>query len=274
MSLGSSTESYPAFARIGLRENPGNTSTSVRNNRDSGAVLAVECTSKQYVSSSSRVKVVSLFLSQPHAVKMCAAIASLARCESKLELSEDFPQISRTLLYEVITEDLDYRKLSARWVPKLLSEELKAQQIGAALSFLENYERKGDAFLDQIVTGDETWVRYVNAETELQSMQWGHTHSPKKPTKSCRTATKVQEFNWEVLDHPTFSPDLVSSDYHLFMHMKTWLGSKHFDDDEELKTSVVGWLQSQAAEFYNCGISKFVKRYDKCLNVTRNYVEK
>ncbi|KAJ4435558.1 hypothetical protein ANN_18174 [Periplaneta americana] len=57
------------------------------------------------------------------------------------------------------------------------------------------------------------------------------------------------------------------SDYHIFMHMKTWLDSKRFDDDEELKTSVVGWLQSQAAKFYDCGISKLVKRY-KCLNVT------
>ncbi|KAJ4436055.1 hypothetical protein ANN_18682 [Periplaneta americana] len=47
-----------------------------------------------------------------------------------------------------------------------------------------------------------------------------------------------------------------------------------FDDDKELKTSVVGWLQSQAAEFYDCGISKLIKRYDKCLNVTGNYVEK
>ncbi|KAJ4432354.1 hypothetical protein ANN_20973 [Periplaneta americana] len=75
------------------------------------------------------------------------------------ELSEDFPQISRTLLYEVTTEDLGYRKLSARWVPKLLSEELKVQRMGAALSFLERYEREGDAILDQIVTGDETWVR-------------------------------------------------------------------------------------------------------------------
>ncbi|KAJ4433803.1 hypothetical protein ANN_16115 [Periplaneta americana] len=54
----------------------------------------------------------------------------------------------------------------------------------------------------------------------------------------------------------------------------TWLGSKRFDDDEELKTSVVSWLQSQAAEFYDCGISKLVRRYDKCLNVTGNYVEK
>ncbi|KAJ4447439.1 hypothetical protein ANN_09446 [Periplaneta americana] len=76
----------------------------------------------------------------------------------------------------------------------------------------------------------------------------------------------MQDFNWEVLDQPPYSPDLAPSNYHLFMHIKTWLGSKHFDDDEELKTSVVGWLQSQAAEFYDRGTSKLVKRYDKCLN--------
>ncbi|KAJ4435147.1 hypothetical protein ANN_23723 [Periplaneta americana] len=200
-------------------------------------------------------------------------------------------------------------------VLKLLSEEQKAQRMGAALSFLQRYEREGDTFLDQIVTGNETWLRYVNAERKLQSMEWGHTQSPKKPTKLeflernatinseryCNTltnlkraiqnkrrgmlssgviflhdnarphtarhiATKLQEFNWEVLDHRPYSPDLAHSDYHLFMHMKTWLSTKRFDDDEELKTSVVSWLQSQAAEFYDCGISKLVKRYDKCLN--------
>jgi hypothetical protein len=58
------------------------------------------------------------------------------------------------------------------------------------------------------------------------------------------------------------------------MNMKKWLGSQRFDDDEELQSSVVEWLQSQAVEFYDRGIQKLVKRYDKCLNVGGNYVEK
>ncbi|KAJ4434372.1 hypothetical protein ANN_22932 [Periplaneta americana] len=86
-------------------------------------------------------------------------------------------------------------------------------------------------------------------------------HDNARPHTARRTATKLQEFNWEVLDHPPYSPDLAPSDYHLFMYIKTWLGSKRFDDDEELKTGIVGWLQSQAAELYDCGISKLVKRY-------------
>jgi len=34
-----------------------------------------------------------------------------------------FPQISRSLLHEIVTEKLGYHKSSARWVPKLLSED-------------------------------------------------------------------------------------------------------------------------------------------------------
>ena len=62
--------------------------------------------------------------------------------------------------------------------------------MGVELSFLEHCKREGDACLDQIVTGDVTWVQYVNAETKLQSMQWGHTASPKKPTKCHQTLSK------------------------------------------------------------------------------------
>ena len=41
------------------------------------------------------------------------------------ELSALFSQISRSLLSETITETLGYRKLSARWVPKQLTDQHK-----------------------------------------------------------------------------------------------------------------------------------------------------
>jgi transposase len=99
-------------------------------------------------------------------------------------------------------------------------------------------------------------------------------HGNARPHTARRTLTELQKFNWEVFDHPPYSPDLAPSDYHLFTNMKKWLGSQRFDDDEELQSSVVEWLQSQEVEFYDCGIQKLVKRYDKCLNMGGNYVEK
>jgi hypothetical protein len=40
-------------------------------------------------------------------------------------------------------------------------------------TFLERYHRDGDEFLNRIVqvTGDETWVLFVNIETKDQSKQ-------------------------------------------------------------------------------------------------------
>jgi hypothetical protein len=51
----------------------------------------------------------------------------------------------------------------------------------SALSFIERYHKDGDRFLNRIVIGDENWVSFVNVETQEQSKQWMHTHSPNEP---------------------------------------------------------------------------------------------
>lgn len=93
-------------------------------------------------------------------------------------LSKSFPLISRSLLGEIITEKLGYRKLCARWVPKMLTPEHRQNRVLAAREFLERYESEGETFLDSIVTGDETWVCHYTPESKKQSQQWRHTHSP------------------------------------------------------------------------------------------------
>ena len=41
------------------------------------------------------------------------------------EFSLEFPEISGSLLHEIVTEKLGYHKFCARWVPKFLSEDQK-----------------------------------------------------------------------------------------------------------------------------------------------------
>jgi len=95
------------------------------------------------------------------------------------EFSLEFPQISRSLLHEIVTEKLGYLKFCARWVPKLLSEDHKKQCKSASLTFLEAYEKDVDSLLDRFVTGDESWVKHVTRETKKQPMFWGHKFSQK-----------------------------------------------------------------------------------------------
>ncbi|KAG5315261.1 MOS1T transposase, partial [Pseudoatta argentina] len=81
------------------------------------------------------------------------------------EFSAMFPQISRSLLHETITETLGYRKLSARWVPKQLTDQHKLNRVEAGREFLRRYKLYGDEFLRSIVTGDETWVEKIDEST-------------------------------------------------------------------------------------------------------------
>jgi histone-lysine N-methyltransferase SETMAR len=84
----------------------------------------------------------------------------------------------------------------------------------------------------------------------------------------------LQEFGWEVFEHPAYSPDLVPSNFHLFPKLKEFLGGRRFKSDEEVKDAVKEWLNGLAAEVYDQDIQKLVTRYDKCLNVGGDYVEK
>jgi hypothetical protein len=67
---------------------------------------------------------------------------------------------------------------------------------------------------------------------------------------------------------------LAPSDFHLFPKLKEFLGGRRFKSDEEVKDAVKEWLNGLEAEVYDEGIQKLVTRYDKCLNVGGDYVEK
>jgi hypothetical protein len=56
--------------------------------------------------------------------------------------------------------------------------------------------------------------------------------------------------------------------------LKEFLGGRRFRSDKEVKDAVKEWLNGLAAEVYDEGIRKLVTRYDKCLNVGDDYVEK
>jgi hypothetical protein len=67
------------------------------------------------------------------------------------------------------------------------------------------------------------------------------------------TLTLLERFNWELSDHPYYSPDVAPSDYHLFPYLKNWLRSQCFSSNEEMMEGVKTWQSSQATEFSDSG---------------------
>jgi len=94
------------------------------------------------------------------------------------------------------------------------------------------------------------------------------------PHTAARTNALIKLFNWEIFDHPPYSPDLATSNYHLFTKIKVWLATHCFHTNKELMDGVNNWLHNLAAPFFDEGLQKLVSRYNKCLNVDGSYVEK
>ncbi|GFU10435.1 mariner Mos1 transposase [Trichonephila clavipes] len=111
-------------------------------------------------------------------------------------LSLEFPDVSRSVVYRIVTEDLNFKKLCSPWLPRLLAAEHKKKRFASSLDFLIRYEEEGDGMLSRIVTGDETWVSHITPESKQQSMEWRHTFSPVKvKAKRCQSTRLWQQYS-------------------------------------------------------------------------------
>jgi histone-lysine N-methyltransferase SETMAR len=87
-----------------------------------------------------------------------------------------------------------------------------------------------------------------------------------RPHTAAKTQDLIKTFAWKQMYHPPYSRDLAPSDFHVFLHLKKFIGGWRFVEDDDVKEAVNTRFSSQAASLYDAGIQKLVPRYDKCLN--------
>jgi len=81
--------------------------------------------------------------------------------------------------HHIVHDVLQFHKVSARWMPRQLTAQLKERRVDACQELLKRFEAEGDGFLGRTVTGDETWVNYHQPEKKKASNEWHYTSSPK-----------------------------------------------------------------------------------------------
>ena len=79
--------------------------------------------------------------------------------------------ISYGSISTTLCDCLGMHKLTARWVPKSLSDEQMATRASVYSALLKPFRSKEDDFLSRLVTVDETWVHYYEPENKAQSRQ-------------------------------------------------------------------------------------------------------
>ena len=77
----------------------------------------------------------------------------------------------------ILHDHLHMSKVSARWVPRLLTPNQKEQRADSCKELIE-LESKDTRFFYRIVTMDETWVHHFDPEMKSSSMQWKTPSSP------------------------------------------------------------------------------------------------
>ncbi|KZC11472.1 Histone-lysine N-methyltransferase SETMAR [Dufourea novaeangliae] len=151
------------------------------------------------------------------------------------------PEVSRSTIHRILTEKLQYRKACAKWVPRMLTEDHQRQR---------------------------------NRRRGMLSKGVSIFHDNARPHVACTTVALLQQFGWDIVTHPPYSPDLAPSDYHLFPKLKEHLAGTRFNNDDEVKDEVQRFLNGMAASWYDMGIQKLLQRLQKCIDRNGDYVEK
>ena len=75
---------------------------------------------------------------------------------------------------------LKVTKISARWIPHLLTDEQKGTRLQMAKKLLKKYPKYQKKVFDSLITGNETWVYFQEPKPEVDKRIWALKHA-KKP---------------------------------------------------------------------------------------------
>jgi len=102
----------------------------------------------------------------------------LIQCDRRMiivELEQEVG-ISHGSIHVILSDDLEMRRVSAKFVPRhLITDQMECHMMVAGDLFEKSTQ--DPTFLTKIVTGDESWVFAFNPETKVHSAEW-HTCLP------------------------------------------------------------------------------------------------
>jgi len=118
---------------------------------------------------------------------------------------------------------------------------------------------KGVIFVDVLPRGKKinSWSLCQDAE-KAQETVWPHKnpteillqHENARLNTSFKTQKAITKFFWTVLPHPSYSPDLAPSDFHLFRALKDAIHSTKYNTDDNIIHIVKTWLCEQDNSWY------------------------
>ncbi|KAG5318729.1 MOS1T transposase, partial [Pseudoatta argentina] len=96
-------------------------------------------------------------------------------------------------------------------------------------------------------------------------------HDNARPHVAKPVKTYLETLKWEVLPHPSYSPDIAPSDFHLFRSMAHGLADRRFHSYEEAQKWIDSWIASKDMSFFRRGIHVLPERWSKVVESDGKY---
>ena len=85
--------------------------------------------------------------------------------------------ISLSMVHLILKKHLKVRKIFARWVPHLLTDEQNRQWDKAGKNMLQMFQTCDKKQFANVVTGDENWIYYFEPVRKFSNKIWASKHS-------------------------------------------------------------------------------------------------
>ena len=102
---------------------------------------------------------------------------------------EELSGIHSSSVLKILHERLGLHKL---WVPHLLTEEQKQSQVRLASQVIEKYDICDPRRLEEIVTGDETWIYHFQPDSKAKNKVWVSSEGDRPViARRCKTSNRM-----------------------------------------------------------------------------------
>jgi hypothetical protein len=85
---------------------------------------------------------------------------------------------------------------------------------------------------------------------------------------------KLRDLHYELSENPPYFPDLAPSDFFLFPKLKLFLVGQRFSSNQEAIAAVGGYFADLTKNDYRDGIMALQHRWNKCISLKEDYVDK
>ena len=176
--------------------------------------------------------------------------------------------ISEGSVQTILKKRLDLRKVCARWVPHLLSEEQKTQRLKVPCP--SGHTVTGRFYKNSVLKKVKEFYNKKRPSKGWSGVHLLHDNASchKYEVKSFLASEKVK-----VLNHPPYSPDLSPCDFFLFPRLKKMLSGNKYTSRSSLLSAIYQCLQQIPKGDYLSAFHEWVKRLQKCVSVKGEYFE-